>query len=173
MGITYEACGETVDNLIAATIKKSHPDLLRLGATIAGVFVVKVDKDDTPEVGLKRNGLPAAAKIQITPLADRARGMDDAKLTICAHAWERLSENQRAALIDHELQHLELKPTEDENGAIVETDDLGRPRLRLRPHDWELAGFEAVVERHGENALEAIQIERFKADYGKQLALWS
>ncbi len=172
MGTTYEACGGAVDALIATTIKAHHPDLHRLEATVAAVFVVKVDKEGTPQVGLKRNGLPAAAKIQVTPLADRAREMADAKLTICQYAWARLNENQRLALIDHELQHLELKPTEDEDGAPVEVDDLGRPRLKLRPHDWELAGFQAVVERHGENALEALQIQRFRADFGEQLALW-
>jgi hypothetical protein len=167
MPTTYEACGDDVNDLIAQVMAKHHGELLRLETTVAAVFVSKTDKDGASEIGLKRNGLPAAAKIGITPLADRARGMADAKLTIDDYAWRRLNENQRAALIDHELQHLEPNPKEDEDGNTEESDDLGRPRLKLRPHDWELAGFQAVVERHGESAIEALEVARFRATFSQ------
>jgi hypothetical protein len=37
----------------------------------------------------------------------------------------------------------------------IKTDDCGRPKLRLRPHDFEIAGFDAIIERHGAAAVEA------------------
>lgn len=172
MPTTYEACGDAVNELIAATIEKYYPDLLRLEATVAAVFVAKTDKEGIPETGLKRNGYPAAAKIQVTPLADRARGMADAKLTIDRYSWDRLAEHARAALIDHELYHLELKVGEDDDGNPIECDDLGRPRLKCRPHDWEMTGFAEVAARHGENALEVQAVKAFRAEYGEQLRLW-
>ena len=37
---------------------------------------------------------------------------------------------------------------------VVKRDDLDRPKLRLRPHDWEIGGFGLIVSRHGANSLE-------------------
>ena len=164
MPTTYEPCGTDVTDLITEVMRTQHAELAQYSTRISAVFATRDSKKHGHMVALKARGFPIAAKIQITALADRARGEADAKLTIDSYAWNNLPPGQRRALIDHELEHLELRPTtKGEN-----TDDLGRPRLGIQTHDWELTGFEAVVARNGENALEAIAMHRFAADYGTQ-----
>ncbi len=55
--------------------------------------------------------------------------------------------------MDHELTHLELAEKE---GAPV-LDDGGRPKLKMRLHDYEFGWFTEVAERHKENAIEVQQ----------------
>lgn len=74
---------------------------------------------------------------------------------IAADPWFTLNEKQRAALVDHELSHLEL--VQDDDGT----------RLALRGHDLE--EFVAVVGRHG---LWRPAVEEFAAAaIGAQLSL--
>ena len=61
--------------------------------------------------------------------------------------------DKQRALLDHEVAHLEL--VRDDAGK-VKTDDAGRPRLRIRPHDYQTGGFWDVIERHKEAACEAV-----------------
>lgn len=161
MGTTYEAAGPELKKAVQEAIKAYHPDLIK--ATIATVICRRYDRHETEINAMKTRGQTVMAKIAITPLADRARGLQDAKLTINGYQWDRMEENARKALLDHELCHLEIG-----EGA----DDLGRPKLKMRHHDWELTGFAAVVERHGENSVESKALQNFKADYGKQLNLF-
>ena len=56
---------------------------------------------------------------------DRARGIADAKLTIDDSVWRDLSERVDAALLDHELTHLQVVVKATEHGAVVAKDDLG------------------------------------------------
>lgn len=161
---TFQAAPSNVDELIIETMKRHHQPLMDLGVTIAAVFVSNENKHGQCG-GLKHNGLPAAAKIRITPLEDRARGNRDAKLVIDDYAWSRLNEPSRVALIDHELEHLQPNPTkETKKKPARKTDDLGRPRLKLKPHSYELAGFTDVVQRHGEAAIEVMAVRRFVAE---------
>ena len=57
-------------------------------------------------------------------------------LEISKDTWEDLTEEQRRALVDHELCHL-----------VVDTDDDGTLVARTRGHDLE--EFIGVVDRHG------------------------
>lgn len=162
-GTTYQAADGTVADLVQRVMREHHPALADTGVTVSVVMAAKETEEEGAVPALKRNGLDIAAKIQVASLVDRARGLPDTKLTVDQFAWDRLAERSRIALIDHELEHLQL---------VGETDDLGRPKLKLRPHDWELTGFARVVERHGEAALESQQVARFRADFAEQLSLW-
>lgn len=90
---------------------------------------------------------------------------------IDGYEWNKASDRQRLALIDHELEHLALienKPTKKEpNLTGFKRDDLGRPKLKTRPHDWELAGFQTIALRHGENSHEARQFAAFRDEFGQ------
>lgn len=74
---------------------------------------------------------------------------------VAADTWQRLTDEQRRALIDHELCHLQV----DEDGD-------GRPVLSMRGHDLE--EFAAIVERHG---LWASDLATFGSAVAEQLAL--
>lgn len=134
-----------------------HVDLENV--TIGALFVY--DLESTMPV-LKHHGYPAGAVIRITPLRQRAQGIEDAVIEIDRSYWLTLNHAQRAALIDHELHHLE-RVLDDETGNPV-NDAVDRPKLRTRLHDHEIGFFTAVAERHGENAPEVRLARRLLED---------
>ena len=75
---------------------------------------------------------------------------------IDAKRWEELSGPQRDSLIDHELEHLEIRRS---GGAIVR-DDLGRPKLRMIQHDVQLGMFHSNIRRHGKHSIDWQQIQQ-------------
>ena len=101
------------------------------------------------------NGYPAMAAIKATNLKQRAAMLGDAILEIDGDRIDELSDAERAALWDHELTHLEI--VVDKDGA-VKRDDLGRPKLKSRKHDFQIGGFHEIAERHKTDALETQQI---------------
>ena len=147
MGKTYHRAGDGVDWLIRQVMENNHPDLHREGVTVGALRVFS--DDGAP---LKSKGYPAVADIKPTSLEDRVRGLPDAKLRLDGSAWSDMTPEARTALIDHELTHLELV-CDKETGDPVR-DDHNRPRLKSRPHDWEIGGFDEVVRRHGDHAPE-------------------
>lgn len=158
MGKTYEPVDPETEALIAKVRKEHHCVLENCGVTIGALFVAKESKEGDAQPALRRHGFPVAAQIQITSLADRVRGVADAKLTIDRFVWDRLPAASRLALIDHELAHLLTVDGDDEQGR----DDIGRPKLRIRPHDYELTGFTDVAERHGEASMEVRSLRAFR-----------
>ena len=86
---------------------------------------------------------------------------------------------------DHELMHLdpvvegtttETVPSEEDPNlfrkverTFFKTDDAGRPRLKIRLHDWQLGGFAAVAERHGEHAPEVVEARKLAERFGQLL----
>ena len=171
MPISFERAPKAIEALAQHTLQKYHPECDTEGVTLDVLIARAQDKDECDCHALKKSGYPISAKTQITSLADRARGIADAKLVIDAYDWDRLSDTQKAALLDHELEHLEVartKPTE-KNGFdnSVKRDDLNRPKLKMRPHTWEIAGFASVAERHGQNSHEAMQFSAFRDAYGQ------
>ena len=105
-------------------------------------------KNPAPPVSFA--GYPAAATVRINGLKQRAQGLADVLLTIDGDGWGCLVAEEQRALIDHELTHLVIVTKHLE----VAYDDLGRVRLKCRKHDWQIGGFDAIVERHREHALE-------------------
>lgn len=95
-------------------------------------------------------------------LANASAGYTDAEandplfvIEVAADMWERLSEEQRVALVDHELCH-----------CWVEMDAEGNPELGTRGHDLE--EFSCIVERHG---LWKGDVDAFGREVIEQLAL--
>jgi hypothetical protein len=158
MGTTYEVCGNDVQKLLSKAMSEYHPDLAAHKVTVQAVFARNYDKEQNPVPAVKMHGHPAAAKISVTSLQDRARGLADAKLLIDGNKWEHLSQETRIALLDHELEHLI---------AGEERDDLGRPKLQTRHHDYLLAGFESILQRHGNKAIEHREMTNFQTEYGQ------
>lgn len=66
-----------------------------------------------------------------------------------------MTPDQRVAMLDHEWAHIEV--TRDAEGSIQRNDD-GYVKLRTRKHDWQIGGFNDVVARHPDVALELCQI---------------
>ena len=141
MPTTYEKCDDTVRELLNKLIGEYHSPLKAAEVTFDLVFASKTDKDDQPCAAIKLHGVAAAAKVKITSMEDRARGVADAKILIDRYDWDNAKPQTRAAILDHELTHITLK---DEG----ELDDLGRPKLKMREHDWMVWGFDVIAERY-------------------------
>lgn len=180
MAKTYSKASEEVVDVVAEVRAKWHPVLEQLGVTVDVLFVDEYDDDlDKSTQALKVGGYACAASIAKTSLRHRALGYADALLTIDTYSWQKLGEAQRVALLDHELTHLQV--VGDPNGVVwadpegrlmlaPRFDDLGRPKLKLRLHDYKVEGFREVVVRHREWSIERLQVAASKDPMTGQLA---
>lgn len=172
MPLSYEKCGSDVEEIVARVAEKWHPELIEHGVRIGCLYAFNASEDNdndgdaSDEHALKLNGYPAAAIVRKTNLRERASGLPDAQIVIDQKTWEDLTDEQHDALIDHELTHLELSRGDD---GRVKTDDRGRPKIKMRLHDFEIGGFREVASRHHEDALEVRALRNLAATDGQLL----
>lgn len=153
-------------NMATALCQKYHHDLIDFRVKIDLLFAfAALDDEGNPEgPALKLHGLPARGIARKISLKDRSKGMGDCEISIDGHWWHGANEEEQQALLDHELQHFEVKV----NRAGVELrDDLGRPQIRIRPHDYEFGWFKCIAERHGMASAECAQAEKIKRQAGQ------
>lgn len=162
MSKTYERADKGTVLRLKEVMQRHRRDLVGSDVRIDVLFVAEHD-DKSGEVfpALKNRGYPAAATIKILSLKERTLGLGDALMTIDTHAWKRMGESERDALLDHELEHLQVRAdpggfvsADGASAVAAKLDDLRRPLLKLRLHDWQLGGFRSIANRHGESAPE-------------------
>lgn len=160
---TYDAAPPEVEEYAADLRARFHGQLDTCGVRIHYLMARATRNEDGDRVGvaIKLHGVRALAKVKINGLADRAEGKADATITIDGDEWPDWSEERRIAVIDHELQHVEVV-FERDSQTVWKTDDLGRPVLRLRPHDFDVRGFDVIRARHGMASVEHEAVERLK-----------
>lgn len=163
----YERAPAEVSQIVERMRDKYHPQLRDAGVTMTYLlaFPVTDENGDSKGPALKHHGYPASAVVKIIGLKERTDGRADAEIVIDGENWPTLSDAQKDALIDHELEHLELKY--DKEGLLVR-DDLSRPKLIIRKHDFQAGWFDSIVRRHGRAAPEVIQWEDFKTVHYEQ-----
>jgi hypothetical protein len=160
--VMYDQADDDVMSLLKEAMSAWHPALLRLHVRV-GVLMASSSTDAPP---VRHGGYPAAATIRVVSLKDRVSKPYEAEMVIDAQWWREQDKSVQTALMDHELSHLSLvarkpKKGEDDNGPLYKYDGLGRPCLKLRKGDWNGGdGFESVVERHGEAAVELKNVEQ-------------
>lgn len=148
MPTTFTTCDQSVHDQVASLVRRCHGELKEAEVTFNLLFAAGEDG----EPALKApGGWPAAAKVKINNLRDRVAGLMDVTILLDGDTWEKRTEAEQRAILDHELQHLEVCRNDK---GMVKRDDAGRPKLRMRMHDWELAGFDAVLDRHKASAVE-------------------
>lgn len=158
---TFKRCDSSVSEMAAQLMKEFHPALLDNKVKLDLVFAFG-DRDDvtgnieTP--ALVKGGVQCRGIARKLNLKDRAKGNGDAEIALDGDYWETASEAERRALLDHELHHIV---------ATGETDDLRRPKLRLRPHDYEFGWFKAIAERHGIASQERILAKMMMDEAGQ------
>jgi hypothetical protein len=147
-------------------ISQWHPELAENGVRVQ-LLMATSDVEDVAAV--KHGGYPASATIRVVPLKDRLTKGYDAEMLIDRDSWNLSNEASRLALLDHELSHLEVKKRKvkmpkgykGEPQFAVDTDDLGRPKLKLRKGDYNAGdGFKDVIQRHGDKAIEFDNLAR-------------
>lgn len=109
-----------------------------------------------PEGGapLMLHGYPALATVGKASAKVQAITGAEAIITLDGDAWEEHDEAHRAAILDHELEHLER---------------TAKGKVRVRPHDWQLGGFASIAERHGAAAVEVQAIQALADEHGQLL----
>lgn len=134
---------------------ETHRMIIDAGVKIDFLFAYGKRNEDDELVGnaLTLHGCRALGICRKTSLKDRAMGRGDAEISLDHDWWQDAPEDQRRALLDHELHHIEVKL--DEGGVCK--DDLQRPVIRLRKHDVEVGWFREIAARHGSASQERIQ----------------
>lgn len=163
---TFVRANHEVLDFVSSVMEEYHPHLAQEEVTVDVRWAIA----DGEGAALKKNGYPAAAIISITPLKQRVLSVADAVIDLDRDVWLKLTEAEQKALIDHELHHLEL--VVDEDGVRFKHDDHGRPKLKMRPHDWEIGGFTAVAQRHQGNALETKALQQAAETTFQQVFPW-
>jgi hypothetical protein len=162
MPTVHEKADDEIAALVAEIMKEHHWELAEAGVTIGCLIATNPDA-----AAVKLHGYPCDAVVRIVPLKQRVHGMPDAEIVIDGGEWETLPDERRRALIDHELTHLTLAL--DKKTKKPKTDDLGRPKLKMRLHDWELGGFAEIAKRHGDAAPEKRAFRNTADKYGQLL----
>jgi len=169
MPTTFQLAEEGVTRLLNRAMREYHPRLSDAGVKVG---IIMAYNPDGPAI--KRTGHGVLAQIKPIPLKDRLTKGYDAELLIDEREYRDLRPEQRLALMDHELRHLDtidLSPKgpgvarlENPNAPAWKTDDIGRPKLRSVPGNWDAGdGFRDVVSRHG---ADAIEYRNLKAAWG-------
>ena len=143
----YDKASEDVLHHIK-TLRHQHYDYLEL-VSICAMFV----SDEDGVQCLEHQGYAAAAVCRIVPTRERAAGLPDVMIIVDRVVWQGFDAKQKAALIDHELHHIEpvLKDGEQK------FDMQDRPKLTIRKHDYQFGWFDEIAKRHGAASLEVSQ----------------
>ena len=165
MPLIGPAPGE-VRAVLEDVLAEYHPELAEAGVTINLLFANSTGNGPA----VKLHGYPCAAVVKINGLKARVEGVMDATITIDGDAWPDWSTGQRKALIDHELYHLEL--AHDAKTGNYKYDDAGRPKLKMRNHDWQMGGFDAIARRHGQAAFEVQAVRVLATERGQMFWAW-
>ena len=154
MPTCYREAPDEIRNHVAKLATKFHPDLVEADVSIKILLAHNPDGS-----ALTHASWPAKALVKINNLRDRVAGLPDATLMLDAEVFDGMSTEQQTSLIDHELTHLTVQ--RNKAGAF-RYDDANRPKLRLRPHDWQAGGFDLMVQRHGVESHEAESINAIR-----------
>lgn len=156
---TYKKSPQTVKDMAKSILEQfeSHHPIRDAGVRVDILMAYPEYDEETGEPlndALKHQGQKALGICRIVNLKDRTKGLGDAEILLDGHWWDNTaSEEQQRALLDHELHHLAVK----KKGEEIQKDDLGRPKLRMRKHDYQFGWFTTIAERHGIHSQERIQ----------------
>src|SRR4051812_12378997 len=109
---TYEKCANALHERVNDILEKLHLKRLGIEDVDVGCLWHIADKNEAGDVTgppLKLNGYTCQAVIRIESLRHRVQGLPDATITIDQQNWQVLSSDEQDALLDHELEHLDVK----------------------------------------------------------------
>lgn len=146
----YAIATEEVNLTIMKVMEQNHPELYNEGVTITALIA---RSEEGP--ALKVGGRAALGCIRVTKLTERTLGLGDALMILDGETMPAWSSKRLQAVIDHELRHLMF--AKNKKTGQIQRDDEGRPKLRIRPHDFEFGWFARTAELYGEESYEVSQ----------------
>jgi hypothetical protein len=168
---TFERCDKSVNNMADALLQQfdTHQPLIDAKVKFDFVFAFcdRDEKSGEPtNNALSKGGVKCLGMARKIALKDRALGRGDAEISIDGDWWkdESISDDERRALLDHEMHHIAVKVN---RYGVFDLDDLGRPKLFLRPHDYEFGWFDIIAKRHGVASIERKQAARMMLGSGQ------
>ncbi len=128
--------GHPVYAMLAELIRDHHEELKPARFAIAWNLTWQPDADGRTKIGMCKRASDL----------DRELAAFDFVILLRRAFWkdDRVTDAQRRALLDHELEHAARAETKNGEPAV---DERGRPVWRIRKHDIE--EFSAIVDRHG------------------------
>lgn len=157
MSKMYRKSGGDMSDLVQEVMKVYYTDLLEQNIKID--LIDAYDSTGGPAVTV--HGLPAAAAIRVLSLKDRIMDRGDVEITFDGYVVDGFTRNEKMALIDHELYHIETKRNKD---GQIKYDDIGRVEYKLKPHDREFGWFDAIARRWGKDSQEYQQANKMVND---------
>jgi hypothetical protein len=161
---TFERCPKEVNRLADELFQKFEENKPLENLKIDYVFAYG-ERDDVTEAllqpAIKDKGREVQGICRKTNLKERALGHGDIEICLDGDWWETATTPQRLALLDHELHHVVVTD---------KTDDMERPIIKLREHDFEVGWFRVIAERHGRASGECAQAAKVMLDHGQ--AFW-
>ena len=149
---TFERCDKSVGEMASSLLRgfESHKPLVAAKVTIDFLYAYadRDNKGNRKNDALVLHGYPALGICKKTSLKDRAKGNGDAEILLDGDWWKEATDEQQRALLDHELHHLFF---------TGDLDDLDRPILSIRQHDFNFGWFKIIAERHGAASQEQMQ----------------
>lgn len=147
---TYQKCDGSVAELAREILCEfpTHKPILDARVQIDYIFAFP-DYDDmgmAKNDAIRHHGCKALGLARRLKLKDRVMGRGDCEVLLDGHWWKEASRDERRAILDHELHHFIVKQS---THGVFERDDIGRPKIVLRHHDFEFGWFAVIAERHG------------------------
>lgn len=158
---SYDQAPPEVHERVATLIRRFYPDLDRVGVRI-DLLMASTDAEDGHAV--THQGYPALAVVKILDLKNRTMDRGDAEIVIDRDAYDGMADEERDALLDHELYHL---LTVNDKFGRPKMDDHDRPKLKMRKHDFQVGWFHEIARRHQINSQEVQQAQAFVGEQGQ------
>lgn len=155
MPTTFHMADDEERKWVDYALRQWHKELLDAAVRVGVIFAHNPEGN-----AVSHGGYPAAATIKPMSLKERVAKGYDAEMLVDEDNWERLTDQEKTALADHELSHIRPIPKTDRELkknplSPWRKDDIGRPKLRSVKGDFSAGdGFKSVIERHGENSAE-------------------
>lgn len=155
---TYSRMPDEATARVTHLVKLFHRDLLDAGVRF-DLLSVSHDKEGHC---LKHSGYPADAVVRATSIKERTKGAGDVEILVDEARYLGMTEAEKDALLDHEIEHVELKI--DKKTERVKLDCRGRPKVGMRKHDVQIGWFASIAQRHGIASGEVKQATRIWLD---------
>lgn len=152
-GTTYQIAPKELQKFCKEVIVQHHGDLDSADAKVDILLAFRDPEKEAP--ALSREGHRILGTSKVITLKDRVKGMGDCEIILDGDEWGAMSPQYQEALLDHQLEHFEVK--RDKDGSFI-FDDLNRPVIKIRPPDRVIRIFDSVASRYRDASLEMRQL---------------
>lgn len=151
-----------VYDLLNEVIAEHFADINAIGLTFDLMMAFPpVDEQEVPTgPALTKYGVEALAIVSAVPLKYRSRGCGDCEILLSSERWVKLTEDEKQALLHHELTHVTI--SRKTNSEVIR-DALGRPKIKMRPHDIQIGWFADTAKAYGMASQEVQQAQAIVA----------